>query len=506
MNNQDAASTSAASITTVNAGKEIELVAIGSASSTLPKDLETNVSNNDGDQAKPDKDKRGYIMKAFLFIIVLLIVFAGLVTAIILLTPKQTPIKTGTSLPALTAPTAYSPIRGVNLGGWLVLEPWITPSLFRPYLNITGGPPVDEYTLTKLLGKEQSLKLLQAHWDTWVSESDIEFLAGVGITHVRVPIGYWAVDLLDSEPFVQGQITYLNRLVGWAAKHGIMVVLDLHGARGSQNGFDNSGRRGPVLWQTNPQYVERTLEALRILGTTYMNQSSVVIIEALNEPAIWALDKSQVIKFYDGSKNLILDLNSKAANLTNISSSLPNPRYTLMLHDAFLPLSQWADFAVGTLLDTHIYEVFTSTIYLSPASHISRICTDIKSSIQKSLRQSTPTITGEWSLAITDCAYWLNGVDADGGSTSRWEGSISGYARQGSCSGINDTTSAVWNDDTVGFLKKFGRAQMEAYESGGGWFFWNFKTESEVEWDFMKLVKLGILEVGGGNGGGKVCA
>jgi hypothetical protein len=26
-------------------------------------------------------------------------------------------------------------IRGVNVGGWLVLEPWITPSLFNPFLS-----------------------------------------------------------------------------------------------------------------------------------------------------------------------------------------------------------------------------------------------------------------------------------------------------------------------------------------------------------------------------------
>ena len=26
-------------------------------------------------------------------------------------------------------------IRGVNLGGWLVLEPWITPSLFMQFLG-----------------------------------------------------------------------------------------------------------------------------------------------------------------------------------------------------------------------------------------------------------------------------------------------------------------------------------------------------------------------------------
>ena len=40
-------------------------------------------------------------------------------------------------------------IRGVNLGGWLLLEPWITPSIFEE-VNVEGNPNkgkiVDEYT------------------------------------------------------------------------------------------------------------------------------------------------------------------------------------------------------------------------------------------------------------------------------------------------------------------------------------------------------------------------
>jgi len=40
-------------------------------------------------------------------------------------------------------------VRGVNLGGWLVLEPWITPSIFQQFDGSRGI--VDEYTLTQSL-------------------------------------------------------------------------------------------------------------------------------------------------------------------------------------------------------------------------------------------------------------------------------------------------------------------------------------------------------------------
>ena len=46
-------------------------------------------------------------------------------------------------------------IRGVNLGGWLVLEPWITPVLFEE-VNIgdNEGLVVDEYTYAQYVDPE----------------------------------------------------------------------------------------------------------------------------------------------------------------------------------------------------------------------------------------------------------------------------------------------------------------------------------------------------------------
>ena len=50
-------------------------------------------------------------------------------------------------------------IRGVNLGGWMVLEPWITPSMFYQFLGgdetSTAG---DIYTFCKVLGPEEGNK------------------------------------------------------------------------------------------------------------------------------------------------------------------------------------------------------------------------------------------------------------------------------------------------------------------------------------------------------------
>jgi hypothetical protein len=52
------------------------------------------------------------------------------------------------------------------------------------------------------------------------------------------------------------------------------VWLDLHAAPGSQNGFDNSGRLGPLRWDRNVTYVERTVRVASRLAQAVRTGSS----------------------------------------------------------------------------------------------------------------------------------------------------------------------------------------------------------------------------------------
>ena len=63
-------------------------------------------------------------------------------------------------------------IRGVNIGGWLVLEPYITPSLFQQWAP--GTEPVDEWHYTQYLGKEVAADRLETHWKTFYTEDDFK--------------------------------------------------------------------------------------------------------------------------------------------------------------------------------------------------------------------------------------------------------------------------------------------------------------------------------------------
>jgi len=60
------------------------------------------------------------------------------------------------------------------------------------------------------------------------------------LNHVRIPIGYWAYEVGPGEPFISGQHDYLLKAVTWAGQYNIKVIVDLHGAPGSQNGYTRS--------------------------------------------------------------------------------------------------------------------------------------------------------------------------------------------------------------------------------------------------------------------------
>ena len=100
---------------------------------------------------------------------------------------------------------------------------------------------------------------------SFYTRDDFVDIRSSGLNAVRIPIGYWAVDVRDDEPYVSGQYPYLIQAVQWAGELGLSVLIDLHGAPGSQNGQDNSGLIGPVLFASNTSNADRSLDVLRNL-------------------------------------------------------------------------------------------------------------------------------------------------------------------------------------------------------------------------------------------------
>ena len=88
------------------------------------------------------------------------------------------------------------------------------------------------------------------------------------------------------EPYIQGQLPYLDKAVDWACRYGLKVIVDLHGAPGSQNGFGSSGRVvDDPKWHTESGVVARMNDIIRKLASKFANNPHVVpMIAPLSEP------------------------------------------------------------------------------------------------------------------------------------------------------------------------------------------------------------------------------
>lgn len=203
-------------------------------------------------------------------------------------------------------------LRGVNLGGWMVLQPWITPSLFYQF---EGKPrdrtAFDMHTFCTVLGAGEGNRQLREHWQRWVTEESLHDLAQQGINAVRIPVGDWM--WMPYDPYIgcalsrrararcrrgpsqrmarigccgaggtraplrptkpsaaraptdravaraharcaEGAMDELWRVIRLCERFGLMVVIDLHAVRHSQNGFDNSGHAQNVTWSDNDHF------------------------------------------------------------------------------------------------------------------------------------------------------------------------------------------------------------------------------------------------------------
>ncbi|KAI9792134.1 MAG: hypothetical protein M1833_001248 [Piccolia ochrophora] len=391
------------------------------------------------------------------------------------------------------------PIRGVNVGGWLSIEPFITPSLFSSYSGKDGV--VDEYSLTKKLGPMNAKQTLEQHYSSFVTEQTFADIAAAGLDHVRIPYSYWAVTTYPGDPYVpRVSWRYLLRGIEWARKHGLRVNLDLHAAPGSQNGWNHSGRLGVAAWLNGTDgdlNGQRTLDVHKQLSEFFAQpryKNVVTIYGILNEPKMLNLNPQSVRAWTDKAIGVVQG-NGVAAKIS--------------VSDGFLPPDQWVgEFSSykNVVLDSHQYQIFNQEQVAFPhQKKIQFACDGLSSWMDQVSSTSTgfgPTFCGEWSQADTDCAQFLNNV----GTGSRWEGTLRlpdpklsvltptcpTKNRDCSCAGANADPSD-YSDTYKQWLKMFAEAQMHSYERGWGWFYWTWDTESAVHWSYKKGLAAGIM-------------
>lgn len=392
------------------------------------------------------------------------------------------------NVPALDKPWgSYTdrPFRGVNVGGWLSLEPFITPSLFKsPNLYA-------EWDLTKSLGTKAAA-VLEKHYATFITEKDFKEIADAGLDHVRIPFSYWAVETFEGDPYVPGiSWRYLLRGIEWARKYGLRVKLDLHGLPGSQNGWNHSGRIGKIDFidgPNGPQNAERALKIHDRLSKFFAQdryKNIVAFYGLANEPAL-ALDQVKLEAWHRKATDIVIKNGAHGA-----------PVFSEGMQGLAYWSGKYPEYKKNNLVvDVHQYTIFDPNLLrLKPTERIEFGCKNFMNQNVESMANYGPTMVGEWSQAHNDCTEHLNGL----GNGARWTANFPGITTpacptqndQCSCEVSNDESQ--YTDSYKLFIKTWAIAQMDAYEKGWGWFYWTWKTESAPLWSYKHGLDGGFM-------------
>lgn len=422
----------------------------------------------------------------------------------------------------------HATMRGVNLGGWLVLEPWITPSLFYQFLDDKKPAVVDERTLCERLGPKEAQRQLDVFRRSWVNETVFKRLASLGVNTVRLPYGYWAFgDRPEFCPNVTS-IEYVDLAVGWAKKHGLRVVLDLHGVMHSQNGFDNSGDThkppfGRPLNATAWLGHHASAVAIDVLGRVarrYAEEEAVVAMGLVNEPIGFALSgfcesgcpipQDQLLAFYRRAWAAI------RANNTRVTPVLDVSFRSDIWGVARAEGEPWLE--ADAVLDTHRYHGWwPQGSEVAQVVHLRRAGCGARDEIAEMERTALPTVVGEWSLAISDCMTWLNGMGLDasftrpsacgrvkcperfgklppfatGSGEPRPQAAIGGPDENGQCP-VDPLVVPRGRLSYDEFYTLFAHYALRGYEASRGWTFWNFHNElQDPRWGFLDAANAG---------------
>lgn len=165
-------------------------------------------------------------------------------------------------------------LRGTNLGNWF------EPEGYMFHLGDGAQSPREIEELSyELIGPARADAFWKQWRETYVTEADIDRLKAMGFNSVRVPIHWKFFDKGDEEGF-----RLLDRLVEWARKDHIYVIIDLHCAPGGQTGTNIDDSYGYPWLFLSAQAQKQTIEIWKRIAAHYSKEPIVLGYDLLNEP------------------------------------------------------------------------------------------------------------------------------------------------------------------------------------------------------------------------------
>ena len=195
-------------------------------------------------------------------------------------------------------------LKGANFGNWFVQEPWMTVSAINgSFANMFGyiqRDSIEAFKNNPNLNEKQIEELNDLYIDTYIKEEDFKQLKVLGFNVVR--INFTCYNLTSDGYHINPK--FFNKLdwaIDMAKKYDLYVILDNHGAIGSQNSDNHSGDNTHYELYGNKKNEDATIEVWKFIASRYKDNKTVIIYDLLNEPrrAVNKFAGKKQFDFYD---------------------------------------------------------------------------------------------------------------------------------------------------------------------------------------------------------------
>jgi len=430
-----------------------------------------------------------------------------------------------TTLTLFSSTLAYSQpdkVYGVNLGSWLLLEPWMLPD---EWVSM-GGQLCDncqdciksEFALTKAY-PDTADEIFDHHWQTWFTENDAQRLKELGINTVRVPLGYWIVEPLveEGEFYPKGGMRRLREGLEWLKEVGIAVILDHHALPGvaSANQMFAGNCTSDVQFYT-PHNYHRALTwtaVMTFFSHLDPNFETVFSIQAMNEPIMdpsqtpgygqFQHDFVQTVRAVEDLLGVTSEPDYKSAG--NITATLLNAAGAGKYSDEIT--SVLTD-SIPVLLEM-VIEYGTPEMLLGLLECEKDALTTNFMDVSwqwPTANRSNPADAKDGPQTYDNHLYFSFGGVADPNPTA-YLTTMCNLNRVSSDAALQN--SPLWFGEwaistnfnaTDAFMKQWADAQKLQYSKSAGWIFWSFKIEDSAasaglqdQWSYYKGIELGYL-------------
>lgn len=334
-------------------------------------------------------------------------------------------------------PVEHKMLYGVNLAGWLVPEPWVTPSLFAT----TGA--FDDRGLLDALGAERYHKVVGLHRETFITEQDFRQIADRGYNAVRLPVPWTVFGKEGPMPGVSEQcIDYVDSAVTWAEAANLKIMLVLGDIPG---GNEIPEALGSVIGMGS-RLRKPVIEVCARLAARYADRSCFLGVEPLDEPVA---QKRQGFTMSPGVPLHILRNFYRDCYEAIRGQAGEGP--TVILSTAGRT-DGWSLFMAqgrykNVWLDVHPYHYNDLVDAAGPAG-IRQLVDSSVAAIEKVSRSGLPVVVGEWSAALP----------------------------------VSSATPTP--EGRLAMERVYASVQIQAFRQTEGWFFQTWKTETRLTaWD-----------------------